>query len=174
MGNEVRIPPIYGEDYEFQWGKVDYTGKVVLDIGCDFGSTADFFLRKGAFLVVCVDNNKEYIDKLYELRNKFFLPIIGLCLDMSDSSLWSKLINLYRPTVVKSDCEGCERALGKVPEEEIRKVPEYIIECHGDCIDILKEKFSKCNYILVDENPWAGRSATIIYWTKDVSLKNSR
>ena len=50
--------------------------------------------------------------------------------------------------------------------EVIRLVKEYIIECHGDCIEKLKEKFKECGYKIVDENPWAGRAATIIYWKR--------
>ena len=43
----ARVRPIYDEDYDFQWGKIDYKGKTVLDLGADIGSTADFFLGKG-------------------------------------------------------------------------------------------------------------------------------
>ena len=163
----IRIPPIYGEDYESQWGKVDYTNKLVLDIGCDYGSTADFFLRKGASLVVGIDINRSYIEKLRKTRDKFNLPIICFSYDMSDPVLWGIFIKSFRPSVVKSDCEGCERALILLPKEVIRIVPEYIIECHGECIDLLKKKFEECNYKIIDENPWAGRSATIIYWRRE-------
>jgi len=165
--NQVRIPPLYHEDYEFQWGKIDYSGKVVLDIGCDWGGTADFFLRKGALLVVGLDINRDFIDKLNKYRNDLKLPILGFCYDMKDPLLWIRFINDIQPNVLKSDCEGCERGLVDVPKEVIRKVPEYIIECHGDCIDMLKKKFEECNYTLVNENAWAGRSATIIYWRRN-------
>ena len=162
-----RIPPIYGEDYESQWGKIDYTGKIVLDIGGSTGDTADFFLRKGALLVISVDNNAEYSNICRENSKKFGLPILSLNLDMGCEKRWDKLISMFRPDVVKSDCEGCEHNLAKISNESFRIPKEYIIEVHSKNIeDDLTKRFEAHEYKVMDVNAWAD-PVKIIYWKRD-------
>lgn len=51
--------------------------------------------------------------------------------------------------IVKIDCEGCEKFLTKVNDELIKKIPEWIIECHD--LEIAREiynKFVKCGFRL--------------------------
>jgi len=157
--NEVRIKPVYGENYESQWGKIDYNGKVVLDIGSDYGSTADFFLRKGAKQVICVDSNKEYMNKLHKYIEDFnwYSVIKTHHLYVDKSGHFSGLIYKYDPDVIKSDCEGCEVHLFNISNEEFSKVPEYIIEVHSDSIlESMKKKCKECNYEIININTWAG------------------
>jgi predicted methyltransferase len=49
--------PIFGEDYSKHW-KADFKGKVVLDLGADYGSTAFYFLQKGAREVIAVEGDR--------------------------------------------------------------------------------------------------------------------
>ena len=53
------------EDYNKMYGFLDYTNKKVIDIGADIGSTALFFLDKGANIVLAVEGNKERYKELY-------------------------------------------------------------------------------------------------------------
>lgn len=49
------IPAIYRENYDVQWGQTNYKDTIVLDFGADVGSTASFFLQKGAKKVVAIE-----------------------------------------------------------------------------------------------------------------------
>ena len=54
--SQQNLPSWHGEDFERDWGFLDVDGKVVLDLGADYGSTAAFFLSKGAAKVICVES----------------------------------------------------------------------------------------------------------------------
>jgi FkbM family methyltransferase len=60
------IAPIYGEDYDSHWGFTSFKGKVVLDLGADYGSTAHYFLRRGARRVVAVEGDPRLAEELEE------------------------------------------------------------------------------------------------------------
>lgn len=155
---EVRIKPIYNENYEGQWGKIDYTGKAVLDIGGDYGSTADYFLRKGAKKVIAVDRSRDYISRLREfIKENKEERIEALHIDVNSEVIWKNMIEQFRPDVVKSDCEGCESTLFDIDDKIFSSVPEYIIEVHTNGIfDKMKKKCKECNYDIIDVNAWAG------------------
>jgi hypothetical protein len=49
--------------------------------------------------------------------------------------------------VAKVDCEGCEKHLLSLPDDLIRKVPKWVIECHGpETLRLLCEKFLKAGF----------------------------
>ena len=66
----TRIPPLdWGpglEDYRQDYGMVDYAEKVVLDLGADVGSSADYFLRCGARRVVAVEGHPALYQELWK------------------------------------------------------------------------------------------------------------
>ena len=165
----VRIWPIYKEDYGAQYGEkrlsISYQGKKVLDVGADVGSTADFFLRRGAQLVIAVEGNKNYYEKLLENARK--VPgIKPVFLYIKDPSHFADLIKNYRPDVLKADCEGCEKHLNMVPEKVFIMVPEYLVETHSPAIEAaLLEKWQRCGYTVRDVNKWR-KTVSIIYATK--------
>ena len=154
------------EDYEELYGKTDYTNKTVLDIGADWGSTADYFLRKGALQVIAVDNTPEYIEKMKGYIKQFDLAIIPLLQDNHEPESWSQLLETYKPDIVKSDCEGCEIGLLGVPNTIFRIPKVYIIETHSKKVVTLHQsillKLKENGYEIVDINPWARESGTII------------
>ena len=63
--------PIYSEDYSHHW-PVNVEGKTVIDLGADYGSTAYYFLSKGALRVVCVEGNPTLFRQLQ--ANMRYLP----------------------------------------------------------------------------------------------------
>jgi hypothetical protein len=49
--------------------------------------------------------------------------------------------------VAKVDCEGCEKQLLSLPDDLIRKVPKWVIKCHGpDTLRQLCERFLKAGF----------------------------
>jgi len=73
--------------------------------------------------------------------------------------------------VVKVDCEGCEQYLLDVPNNILRKVPYWVIECHNAKIFMdLASKFSSAGFaIRYRFYRWSG-----IYGINSWSFKISR
>lgn len=125
------IPAIYGEDYENHWVGIDWRSKTVLDIGADVGSTADYFLSKGASLVYAVEGNYLFYRKLEENARKRG-GIVPILMFIESPNQIRFLLDRYKPDVVKMDCERCEKCLISVPDHVVCNVPEYIIETHTE------------------------------------------
>ena len=150
------------EDYDLMYGRADYHNKIVLDVGADWGSTALFFLSRGARQVISVECNPELVEQLRKTaENK---PIIALGMKVRSIGDWEHLINTYNPDIIKSDCEGCEESLLTINDGIFRKVREYVIEAHGKGIIIaFKEKFERLKYRIADIYTYMGDAATIFY-----------
>jgi len=162
----VRIWPIYKEDYGAQYGKkrlpISYEGKKVLDVGADVGSTADFFLRRGAREVIAVEGNNTHYLKLQE-NAKRIPGIRPVFLCINDPRHYEALITRHRPDVLKADCEGCEKHLFQISDAVFRMVPEYVIETHDFPIfKAMMRKCQRCKYRVVDVNWWCSE-VRIVY-----------
>ena len=157
------IKPICGEDYEKLYGVVNWDGKVVLDVGGSNGDSSSFFLSKGAIVCINIDCNINHINECRRYVHQFRLPIISICDNLSSPQQWQTYIDMFRPDVVKVDCEGCEDSLMDIAIEVFRLVPEYLIEAHGECIDKVIRRLPEYGYEIRDINAWAGKQATIIY-----------
>jgi FkbM family methyltransferase len=138
----------------------DVAGEVVLDIGAYLGDTPLMWLYKGARSVIAVEPVPLHFK--YLERNVAGLPVIcinaslavqlpydpnlegsvgyGLWDDVDDSLEMldvpvvqlTELVEKYRPTVVKLNCEGCEHyvleQLSQIPQLGVKKIS---IQFHG-------------------------------------------
>ena len=129
------IPSWHGEDYESDWGLLDVEGRVVLDIGADYGSTAAFFLNKGAVKVICVESYDNDYAALAELA-KGEPRIEAIHRHVASSVDFETLVVTYQPDVVKIDCEGCEALLLGVRPCVLRRVEQFGIELHNEATSI--------------------------------------
>jgi len=157
-----RIVFSYPEDYERFYGKIDYKDKVVLDIGADYGSTADFFFCKGASKVIGVEGNKSIFDQLK--KNAEYIPeLFPIFLYVDNSKQISDLLEEYRPDIVKIDCEGCEIVFLDL-SNEIFSIPEsYVVETHTRKIENdFKNKLLENNYKIIYYDNWTGDVSVII------------
>jgi DNA-directed RNA polymerase beta subunit len=132
-----RIPRMLDEDYNKHWNYTSFVGKTVLDLGADYGSTADYFLVNGAERVVAVEGDKELARKLHGNfgKDKRVVPVekwIGSGKDVN------MLIEKYRPDIVKVDIEGQEKSLLDV---DVGKAKEWLIETHTEELHRLVRKF---------------------------------
>ncbi len=140
------IPSFYGENYDVHWRGVSFLGKKILDVGADIGSTASYFLCKGASLVYAVEGNRLFYEEL-ERNSNHELNIVPIFLWVDSQEKWMELIISTRPDLVKVDCEGCERHLLDLPNEIFGSIPEYIIEAHRrDLFDALLSKLQENYY----------------------------
>jgi hypothetical protein len=126
----MRVKPWGGMNVTHHWGGFEVAGKVVLDIGADYGTTADYFLAGRAKLVVAVESNDLFAQQLTLLAGE--RPgLVALHRHVTSKEDFRELFQLYAPDVVKVDCEGCECALLELDDEEFSQPALYAIETHG-------------------------------------------
>lgn len=118
-----------GEDFEFHYGFINWRNKVILDIGADFGSTAECFLACGATKVYAIEGNENFYSKLVEFaKGKQIVPIKKFINSPND---FIDLFNNFKADIIKIDCEECEVHFLDIPGDIIRSTKEYVIECHS-------------------------------------------
>jgi hypothetical protein len=127
----IRAPrPYIDEDYNHHWGFTDFTGKAILDLGADYGSTAWYFLKKGAKLVVAVEGDPGRAQTLAINSSKYgftsFEETINSPRDVE------RFLKNYFFDIVKVDIEGAEINLLNCSSELLEKVPFWMIESHSD------------------------------------------
>ena len=144
------------DNYERDYGFVDYRGKVVLDIGADYGTTAAYFLRRGAASVVAVEGDEQYFTLLQ--KNVGEVPeVTPINCWISSPHDFENLIMTYRPDILKADCEGCELHLLNVPDRILRKVPEFLLEVHNtELWERFRRKFQALGYTITHVDLWTG------------------
>jgi len=150
------LKPWNNEDFETQYGNVDYRDKIVMDIGAEIGTTAYFFLTKGAREVIAVEGYEPYFKELVKNidRDNRVKPIK---LWITSENDFEKLIEKHNPDIVKVDIEGAEISLIKVSPEVLSKPSVWIIETHSlETKDVLISKFLNAGYKLTREFRFAG------------------
>jgi len=98
-------------------------------VGADYGSTASFFLQKGAERVIAVESDPILFKELFsnfEGENK----VIPVLLEVSNRENLEDLISKFKPDVLKLDCEGCEVYLTTMTVSALLDVSEYLVETH--------------------------------------------
>jgi len=138
---------------------IDFNNKVVLDVGAFVGDTAVFFASKGARKIVAyepVPYHVKFIQMNAELNgvnielhdegmgdtneNKtIFYDTFGMDFGWKQGSNQleiktrnaQQVINDSNADMAKIDCKGAEESLLQVPNETLRKIPQYIIEVHS-------------------------------------------
>jgi len=139
--------------WEAEYGFVNYEGKKVMDVGADWGRTADYFLQKGAKCVIAIEGFSPFYDKLEE--NAKFLPdMIPVYVNIRHPDDFVDLIKRWSPDLMQVDCEGCEIQLFQVPDEIFSRVPEYLIETHSfKLYKIMKRKCRANKYTIIEDRP---------------------
>jgi predicted rRNA methylase YqxC with S4 and FtsJ domains len=135
--------PVFDEDYGKHWRYVSFVGKTVLDLGADYGSTADYFLANGARRVIAVEGDQQLACKLH---CNFGNDKRVVCIHkwIASGKDITELIEKYAPDIVKVDIEGEEKQLLNVPIETLTKVNEWLVETHTPQLyKIVKRLFVK-------------------------------
>jgi len=123
------ILPLYSnENYDECWGFVSYKNKVVLDLGADYGSTAYYFLKRGAKKVIAVEGDESLALKL--VHNYGRDPRVKCIYKWISSPKDIEQLIRLQPDMVKVDIEGAEVHIAKVCPELLLSVKEWVIEVH--------------------------------------------
>ncbi len=154
-GGFVSLPNIgsasvLAEPFEKFYNVFKFGGRV-LDVGGYLGETAYLFKRWGAEEVVVYEpdpikaHHARETMKLNNVRGVVYEFFVG-CTTSNNSIGW---IDVLKETysVAKVDCEGCENYLLSLPDDLIRSVPKWVIECHGsEALMQLFEKFHRAGF----------------------------
>ena len=127
-----RSPEHFGDtskEYDGSWGVASYKGKKVLDLGCDNGSSSEYFLSKGATHVVAVDCDDKMFAELEE--NAIGKEITPVKMKVTTREDFTGLIHEHMPDVIKCDIEGWEVHFLEMDRDVVRLVPEYLFEIHA-------------------------------------------
>jgi hypothetical protein len=135
------IAPLYDENYLEIYGFIDYKGKVVLDVGAEVGSTAQFFLSEGASSVIAIEGSDSCFSKL-KANAKQMGNVIPLKIYINETNHFEELIRHYKPDIVKVDIEGSEIHLFNISDSIFCSVKNYLVEVHS--IDLLEKFKQKC------------------------------
>lgn len=150
------IPPFRGEDYEKFYGDIDYSNKTVLDIGADYGSTAYWFIQKGASSVIAVDADNGYYQRMvqsFSRTNK----VEPLHITINSGETVKELILKYKPHIIKVDCEGCESVLLSLSGDILKIADVYLIETHDHSMhDLIKQLLGGLGYKIGRDWNWSG------------------
>jgi hypothetical protein len=157
----VGFASLLTEPFEKIYRVFDYRGRV-LDVGGYLGETAYLFKKWGAEEVVVYEpdplqaKHVRETMQLNKVKGLVYESFVG-CSTSHNSVGW---IDVLKDgfEVAKVDCESCEKHLLSLPDDLIRKVPKWVIECHGpETLRQLCEKFLKAGFKLTFK-PYIWRS----------------
>ncbi len=156
------------EGYDDHWGYTNFEGKIVLDLGADYGSTVSWFFQKGAKKIIAVECDRERFRKLVD---NFGNDPDVVCIKekiLSGDQI-NELIRKYKPDIAKFDIEGDEVNLLLADPDYIKLVKEYLIEYHGEkslneMMTVMEENGFHATRCWV--NPWESGTCGVIYATR--------
>jgi hypothetical protein len=158
---DIRYASALTEPFEKMYSVIKYEGRV-LDVGGYRGETAYLFKKWGAEEVVVYEPEHQLAKHVREtmrlngVKGVVYESFVG-CSTSHNSVGW---IDVLKDgfEVAKVDCEGCEKHLLSLPDDLIRKVPKWVIECHGpETLRQLGEKFLRAGFKLTFK-PYIWRS----------------
>jgi hypothetical protein len=125
----MRVKPWEDLDLETHWGWLDVGDKVVLDVGADYGSTADFFLSRGAAGVIAVEGDPRSFRRLKALAEQCE-NLKAIQKRVTSVADWRELLTSYSAHVVKVDCEGGESFLPDLDDDLFSRAEAWAVELH--------------------------------------------
>jgi predicted RNA methylase len=138
------------ENLEGMYGLLDYRGKSVLDIGADWGTTACFFLRRGARSVIAVEGDLSRYNRLVENIGGDCRVFPFFC--WINNKAKARRFLEYNAEIVKIDCEGCEDHFLEIADSVFSMPEAYVVETHSwEATKRFKEKFAENGYVLLRE-----------------------
>jgi hypothetical protein len=125
----------YEREYPLTYGMLDFEGKTVVDIGADIGSSAYYFLSRGARIVICFESEPKLFETLLENARE----------DPRVYCHGEWIGQWVACDILKVDCEGCESLL---TEDYLKSVPEFAVALHPKMIS-RKEDYSRLKDLIL-------------------------
>lgn len=129
--------------YEREYGSLPVAGATVFDWGADWGSTARWFLQRGAKKVVASEAKVGDLVRLSLFAS--IEPRIEVHHAITEPKALEKV--LAGCNAAKVDVEGAERLLLNVPDAALRAVKSWAMETHSKDVDArLKKRFTALGF----------------------------
>lgn len=178
MSLRIKNPFSKSEDFAFYekvYGTINYKGKTVLDFGADVGSTADYFLQKGAEVVYAIEGEKRLFDKLKinvleVFKDPTFQHVKPWLCRIENHEIIAGIIYQANPDIVKFDLDSTPRQyyedlLCKLPDKVLQRVHDWLIECHTrQNHKLLAAKFVAAGFQEVRDVLWAPPNTSVVYF----------
>lgn len=144
-------------NYEQEYGRLVVKGRIVLDLGAERGTTAQYFLAKGASRVYVSELAQEYRGRL--ARWAAAEPRVRTLPPLETRADYANWMQRIQPAAVKVDIEGAETILLECADRILAMPREYAIETHSPEIhrDVVA-RLERCGYAVTitrrfDVNP---------------------
>jgi len=149
----------YWHEFELAYGKLDVKDRTITIIGNDCGSSALYFLLKGAKKIIGFEKSDELNKRFKEKVCKEF----NICDKVEINGEWTG--KEYPNTdVLIMDCEGCEAKLLEVKAErseknldfsQLQKYKQYCIAIHDwteNRFELMKKLYGTILTFITDDN----------------------
>ncbi|QJF12342.1 putative methyltransferase [Acidianus rod-shaped virus 3] len=110
----------YWREYPYAYGLLNPYGKTIQIVGADCGSSALYFLLRGAKYIIQYEKEQHLRDKWKEVCEKF-----SICQKAEMKPEWNGQYDDVNIFIM--DCEGCEENLRT---DELKKYEQYCIAVH--------------------------------------------
>ena len=137
----------YWHEFDLAYGKLDVKDKTITIIGNDCGSSALYFLLKGAKKVIGFEKSDELNKRFKEKVCKDF----NICDKVEINGEWAG--KEYPSTdIFVMDCEGCE---AKLDFSQLQKYKQFCIAIHEwtkNKFDLMKKLYGTSLTFITDDN----------------------
>jgi len=137
----------YWHEFDTAYGKLDVKDRTITIIGNDCGSSALYFLLKGAKKVIGYEKSDELNKRFKEKVCKEF----QICDKVEIHGEWTG--NQYPDTdILVMDCEGCE---AKLDFSQLQKYKQYCIAIHDwteNRFELMKKLYGTILTFITDDN----------------------
>ena len=137
----------YWHEFDLAYGKLDVKDRTITIIGNDCGSSALYFLLKGAKKIIGYEKSDELNKKFKEKVCKEF----QICEKVDINTEW--LGNNYpNSDILVMDCEGCEKNLDF---SQLQKYEQYCIAIHDwteNRFKLMKKLYGTILTFITDDN----------------------
>ena len=137
----------YWHEFDLAYGKLDVKDKTITIIGNDCGSSALYFLLKGAKKIIGYEKSDELNKKFKEKVCKEF----QICEKVDINTEWSGN-NYPNSDILVMDCEGCEKNLDF---SQLQKYEQYCIAIHDwteNRFKLMKKLYGTILTFITDDN----------------------
>ena len=137
----------YWHEFDLAYGKLDVKDKTITIIGNDCGSSALYFLLKGAKKIIGYEKSDELNKKFKEKVCKEF----QICEKVDINTEWSGN-NYPNSDILVMDCEGCEKNLDF---SQLQKYKQYCIAIHDwteNRFELMKKLYGTILTFITDDN----------------------
>ncbi|CAC87316.1 hypothetical protein [Sulfolobus islandicus rod-shaped virus 2] len=137
----------YWREFDFAYSRLDVKDKTITIIGNDCGSSALYFLLKGAKKIIGFEKE----EKLNQIFKETVCKEFKICDKVEIKGKWKG--NEYPDTdILVMDCEGCEKNLDF---SKLQKYKQYCIAIHDwteNRFDLMRKLYGSILTFVSDDN----------------------